>query len=203
MSGYAPATLSGRQWTRDVSLVAALIWSLPVWAAPPAELWAKWLAHDDASSGMIDHAAWNRFLQNYVRLGPDGIARVPYARIAAVDRGALAGDLSRLSGVPISRYSRREQFAFWVDLYNELTIKVILDHYPVSSIMQIGISPGLFSPGPWGKKLIAVEGEELSLDDIEHRILRPIWREPRTHYAVNCASLGCPESTARSVHRGQ
>ncbi len=51
-------------------------------------------------------------------------------------------------------------------------------------------------PGPWGKKLVAVEGETLSLDDIEHRILRPIWRDPRIHYGVNCASIGCPNLIA-------
>ena len=66
------------------------------------------------------------------------------------------------------------------------------DHYPVSSIRQIDISPGLFADGPWGKKLITVSGEALSLNDIEHRILRPIWQDARIHYAVNCASIGCP-----------
>jgi hypothetical protein len=68
----------------------------------------------------------------------------------------------------------------------------VLEHYPVDSIRKIAISPGLFSAGPWGKKLVTVEGKALSLDDIEHRILRPIWRDPRIHYAVNCAALGCP-----------
>ena len=62
----------------------------------------------------------------------------------------------------------------------------------VKSILDIDISPGFFSVGPWGKKLVTVEGENLSLDDIEHRILRPIWKDPRIHYAVNCASVGCP-----------
>ena len=50
----------------------------------------------------------------------------------------------------------------------------------------------MFSDGPWGRALIEVEGEALSLDDIEHRILRPIWRDARIHYAVSCASIGCP-----------
>jgi hypothetical protein len=50
----------------------------------------------------------------------------------------------------------------------------------------------LFVRGPWGAKLLTIEGEKLSLDDIEHRILRPIWKDNRVHYAVNCASLGCP-----------
>ena len=62
----------------------------------------------------------------------------------------------------------------------------------VKSIRDIDISPGLFSDGPWGKKLVSVEGEDISLDDIEHRILRPVWKDPRVHYGVNCASIGCP-----------
>lgn len=161
-------------------------------AAPQSELWAKWLTHNDASEATIDHGVWNQFLQRYVRLGSDGIARIPYARVAASDRDRLAADLVRLAGVPISSYSRGEQFAFWVDLYNELTVKLVLDHYPVSTIKDIRISPGLFSVGPWGRKLITVEGEALSLDDVEHRILRPIWRDARVHYALNCAALGCP-----------
>jgi hypothetical protein len=161
-------------------------------AAPQSELWAKWQVHDDASSASIDHRVWDQFLQNYVRLGSDGIARIPYARVTVSDRDRLGADLMRLAGVPISFYSRREQFAFWVDLYNELTVKLILDHYPLATIKDIAISPGLFSIGPWGHKLITVEGEAVSLDDIEHRILRPIWRDPRIHYAVNCAAVGCP-----------
>ena len=174
--------------------IAILIFARPVLAeaAPQAELWAKWQAHNDASAATIDYGTWNRFLQTYVRVGSGGIARIPYARVSSSDRAALAADLARLANVPISTYSRREQFAFWVNLYNELTAKLVLDHYPVSSIKEIDVSPGLFSSGPWGKKLILIEGEALSLDDIEHRILRPIWRDPRIHYAVNCAALGCP-----------
>jgi hypothetical protein len=73
----------------------------------------------------------------------------------------------------------------------------VLDHDPVDSIRDIDISPGWFADGPWGKKLITVDGSDLSLDDIEHRILRPIWRDPRVHYAVNCAALGCPNLRPR------
>ncbi|HYZ41457.1 MAG TPA: DUF547 domain-containing protein [Stellaceae bacterium] len=177
---------------RAAALLLALLWFASARAAPPAELWARWQKHDDTSTASIDHSLWHRFLQSYVRLGSDGIARIPYARVAAADRAAIDSDLARLANVPISLYNRREQFAYWVDLYNELTVKVVFDHYPVMSIKDIDISPGLFSVGPWGKKLIAVEGEGLSLDDIEHRILRPIWRDPRIHYAVNCAAIGCP-----------
>jgi hypothetical protein len=169
-----------------------MICTIAAQAAPRAELWARWLTHDEASAATIDHGVWDHFLQRYLWLGSDGIARVPYARVTASDRDGLTADLARLAGIPISAYNRREQFAFWVDLYNELTVKLILDHYPVSTIKDIAISPGLFSVGPWGRKLITVEGEALSLDDIEHRTLRPIWRDPRIHYAVNCAAVGCP-----------
>lgn len=174
------------------------VWSVPARAAPRAELWAKWLAHDDAAVASIDHSRWDRFLETYVRIGPDGIARIPYARVTAADREALGRDLARLAALPIGSYRRREQFAFWIDLYNELTVKVVLDHYPVSSIKEIDISPGLFSSGPWGRKLLMVAGEPVSLDDIEHRILRPIWRDPRIHYALNCAALGCPNLQPRA-----
>jgi len=175
-----------------ITAILVLVWSAAADSAPRAELWDKWQAHDDTSTASMDHRPWDHFLQTYVRVGQDGIARIPYADVSKADREALAGDLSRLAALPISAYSRREQFAFWVDLYNELTVKLVLDRYPVSSIRDIAISPGLLFVGPWGRKLITVEGEPLSLDDIEHRILRPIWRDPRIHYAVNCAAIGCP-----------
>jgi hypothetical protein len=73
-----------------------------------------------------------------------------------------------------------------------LTVEIVLSCYPVESIRDISISPGLFSRGPWDAKLLTVEGEKLSLNDVEHRILRPIWQDARVHYSVNCASLGCP-----------
>ena len=189
--------------TQIAAAVAALLMCVVATkAAPRAELWAKWQAHDDASDATIDHGAWDYFLRSYVRLGSDGIARIPYARVTASDRERLGADLARLAGVPIGAYSRREQLAFWVDLYNELTVKLVLDHYPVSTIKNIAISPGLFAVGPWGRKLITVEREALSLDDIEHRILRPIWRDPRIHYAVNCAALGCPNLQASAFTAG-
>lgn len=69
-------------------------------------------------------------------------------------------------------------------------MKVVLDHYPVKSIRDI--KSGWFNPGPWDRKLVTVEEERLTLNDMEHRILRPIFQDNRIHYAVNCASIGCP-----------
>ncbi len=172
----------------------------PLAAAPAPEPWAQWQAYDPAASATIDHGEWDRFLKIYVRLGKDGIARLAYAAVTPADRAALAAYVDRLADIAPSRFARPEQLAYWINLYNALTIKTVLAHFPVQSIRDIRISPGLFAAGPWGKKLVAVEGEKLSLDDIEHRILRPIWHDPRVHYAVNCASLGCP-NLAQEAYR--
>jgi len=162
------------------------------WAAPKADIWERWTAADPASTATIDHSAWDRFLDRHLRTSPDGINRVAYGRVGDRDRRALQGYIAGLSALRISDYSRREQFAYWINLYNAITVAVVLDHYPVATIRNIDIPSGRFSNGPWRRKLLRVEGEALSLDDIEHRILRPIWKDPRIHFAVNCASLGCP-----------
>ncbi len=164
--------------------------------APDAKLWDRWLAHDSTSTATIDFSAWDRLLMTYVRPPKSGVNHYDYAGVTPEDRKALEDFLARMAAVPISRHARREQLPYWINLYNALTVRVILDNYPVDSRRDIDISPGFFSDGPWGKKLITVEGEDLSLNDIEHRILRPIWRDPRIHYAVNCAAIGCPNLQA-------
>lgn len=166
--------------------------------APKSDLWERWMAHAPSATASIDHGAWEAFLARYLVIHPDGVNRVAYAKVDDADKTRLDDYLSSLAEVRISDYSRDEQRAYWINLYNALTIDVVLDHYPVDSIRDISISPGFFSIGPWGKKLIRIEGEEISLDDIEHRILRPIWKDPRIHYAVNCASLGCPKLMPRA-----
>jgi hypothetical protein len=160
--------------------------------APKAELWARWTAHEAGDARRISHAPWGAFLQKYVKPGDDGLNRVAYRAVTSADRAILDKYIDEMARIGISGYSRAQQFAFWVNLYNALTVKVVLDHMPVDSIRDIDISPGIFADGPWRKKLLQVEGQGVSLDDIEHRILRPIWQEPRIHYAVNCASVGCP-----------
>lgn len=168
-------------------------------AAPKAEPWPIWDAHDEGSTLKIDAAPWGRFLARYRREGAAGIARLAYKAVTADDRAALGADIARLAALPVRRLNRAEQFAYWVNLYNMLTVQVVLRHYPVASIRDIDISPGWFSRGPWGAKLVAVEGQALGLDDIEHRILRPGWRDSRIHYVVNCASLGCPDLPAEPL----
>ncbi len=166
-------------------------------AAPRADLWPHWEAHDPDSVQRIDHSTWAAFLDRYLSQGSDGINRIDY-RAAMNARAGLHGYMRELEAVPVSSLNRTEQFAYWVNLYNALTVATVLDHYPVETIRDIDISSGLFSNGPWEATLVEVEAMPLTLDDIEHRILRPIWRDARVHYAVNCAALGCPNLYAEA-----
>jgi len=159
--------------------------------APDADLWPRWESHDPDSTARVDHADWGHFLKLYVEAGPDGINRIAYARVTEADKQALHDYLARLRLVVIDDFARPEQLAYWINLYNALTVRLVLDFLPIKSIRDINISSSIFA-GPWQRKLLEVDDEPLSLNDIEHRILRPIWRDPRIHYAVNCASIGCP-----------
>ncbi len=176
-----------------LAIVAILFGQPLVHAAAKAELWARWQKHDPANRKTIDHYAWDRFLKQYVVAPhPSGINRVRYPAITPEDVKSLKNYLQEMQNVAISNYNRAEQKAYWINVYNAATVDLIAARFPLKSIRDINISPGLLARGPWGAKLFSVEGERLSLDDIEHRILRPIWKDNRVHYALNCASLGCP-----------
>lgn len=180
-------------WSLLLSVQFLALVAAPVSAAPRAEPWSFWAANDPGSQVRVDHGPWGRFLRKYVVTNhPSGINRVRYASVMPEDRKSLDAYVQQLQQEEVTRLNRSEQKAYWINLYNALTVKVVLDHYPVKSIRDINISPGMFSRGPWGAKLLSIQGQKVSLDDIEHRILRPLWKDNRVHYAVNCASLGCP-----------
>lgn len=153
---------------------------------------AKQVEGNWATSGTkaepINHDAWDEILTDYARPADDGVNRVDYNGIKSKAASELKAYLIALQSVTISEYPRDEQFAYWVNLYNAATVQVILDNYPLESIRDIG----LLGQGPWKDKILKVEVRKLSLDDIEHGILRPLWKDVRLHYAVNCASIGCP-----------
>ena len=91
---------------------------------------------------------------------PSGINRVRYASVAPEDRKALKDYVKNLQSLPISSYNRAEQKAYWINLYNGMTVELILSRFPVKSIHDINISPGLFARGPWGAKLLTVEEKD-------------------------------------------
>lgn len=181
--------------SRRLALVSlALCTGLAVGApsAVAGELDAYFKANNPASTTVVDHGAWSAFLGKYVVKSPDGINRLAYARVAVPDKQALKVYIRALQAVKVTALKSDEQRALWANLYNAVTIDVILTHYPVKSIKDISLGGSLFKSGPWSKPLVTIEGRQLSLDNIEHDILRKVWRDPRVHYSVNCASIGCP-----------
>jgi hypothetical protein len=160
------------------------------------------MAGAPAAAQAADTAAYDRLLARYVVASSDGINRVRYAAWSsnANDVDALNAYVASLERDRPSRMTRDEQLAHWINLYNAVTLQVILENYPVRSIRDIRsqtIDPrGLL--GPWRTPRVTVEGRRLTLDQIEHSILRPEFNEPRIHYAINCASIGCPNLAARA-----
>ncbi len=149
----------------------------------------------------MNHQAWADFLGIYRRTSPEGAVQIAYRDVTDEDRQALNRYVDALGQTPVSTLGRDEQFAYWVNLYNALTVKLVLDHYPVESIREIEFGRSfvpsfIVDDGPWGEELITVEGIPLSLDNIEQRILRPLFREPRVHYVLNRAAAGSPDLLA-------
>lgn len=171
------------------SLCALVPLAAPATAAvPKAELDPRW---QRSGAGMtVDYAGWGSFLRRYGSTLPDGRTVLGYGRVTRADKAALSAVVDRLEAVDVDRLSKPQQFAYWINLYNAATIEVVLKAYPTKSILNI--HDGFLPTGPWDRKVLRVKGVALSLNDVEHHILRPIFRDPRVHFAVNCASVGCP-----------
>ncbi|UII74680.1 DUF547 domain-containing protein [Flagellimonas sp. HMM57] len=126
------------------------------------------------------HDSWNALLKKYV----DDDGNVDYVGLKNNSTG-LDGYLKQLGqNPPSSSWSKNERLAFYINLYNAATVKLILDNYPVQSIKDI--------PNRWKEEWIPLGEGTTSLNDIEHKILRKM-DEPRIHFAINCASYSCPK----------
>ena len=179
-----------------LALASACIGAM-VHANEVPELIPFWDASDETNTATVDHTGWQVLLDGYLAQHPSGVNRFDYAGLKAApeDLAALNAYLDGLEGLDPRTYSRAEQKAYWINFYNALTVKVVVDGYPVDSIKDIHEGWIPFT-GPWGDVHAEVAGQELTLDNIEHGILRPIWKDPRIHYGVNCASIGCPNLLA-------
>ncbi|MFH1350838.1 MAG: DUF547 domain-containing protein [Pseudomonadota bacterium] len=135
------------------------------------------------SADRVDHGLYGELLQKYVKNGA-----VDYQGFKR-EEAKLDRYLRILEKTETKALSRNEQFAFYINAYNAWTIKLILSGYPgIKSIKDLG---SLFK-GPWKKKIARIDGDVITLDKIEHDILRPRFKDPRIHFAVNCASKSCP-----------
>jgi hypothetical protein len=138
------------------------------------------------------HAAWDALLKKHVVL-VDGAnaSQLRYAAIAK-ERGALQQylkDLSAVSGAQFEGWAAPQQMAFLINAYNAATVEKVLTRYPeLRSIRDFGKVFG----NPFRDEFFSLFGRRMSLDQLEHEILRKRYREPRVHFALNCASVGCP-----------
>jgi len=128
----------------------------------------------------VNHDAWDNLLTKYV------------SKKGNVDYKNFANNSSKLNDYlnylatnsPKSNWTKNEKLAYYINIYNAATVKLILDNYPTKSIKNL--------KSPWGKKIVKIGSELVSLGDIEHKILRKMG-EPRIHFAINCASYSCPK----------
>ncbi|ARG98392.1 DUF547 domain-containing protein [Legionella micdadei] len=164
-------------------------------------LWPEWEVNNPLSRASIDHSDWQEFLNRRVLTNQENINLVDYSHLTDEDYTLLQRYIEKMSKIDINNYNRNEQLAFWINLYNALTVQIIADYYPVGSVEEINISPGLFSIGPWGKKVVTINGVSLSLDEIQNRIIRPIWNDQRTLYAINNGSIGAA-NLSKQAYRG-
>ena len=140
-----------------------------------------------------EHAEMRVVLSRHVRNG-----RVDYAALLR-DRAPLDRYVAQLARVPAAApgsWSRAERLAFWINAYNALVLRTVIDHYPIRRGSLVGIAFPANSiwqvPGAFRERRFVVAERRLSLDDVEHRIIRPTFREPRIHVALVCAARSCP-----------
>lgn len=176
-------------------VLAALLAAAPVRGAADTPRGA---APPDCPNADAMHAGFTDVLHRHVHHG-----WVHYAALAREDRPALDRYLATLAAVTpacLATWTRPQRFAFWINAYNAYTIRLVLDHYPIASIRSVGWFPG----AAFRERFIpirAVPGTPLSLNDIEHKILRPTFRDARVHFAIVCASKSCPPLRAEA-YRG-
>ena len=146
------------------------------------------------AQAQFDHgyAGWDALVKKHVRWLPDNKqSRADYTSLQR-DRAELKKVLSAMGAVPKAEFdawTREQRMAFLINAYNAFTVELILTKYPdLKSIKELGS----FIQSPWKKKFFTLLGEQRHLDWIEHEQLRPIYKDPRVHAAVNCASIGCP-----------
>jgi hypothetical protein len=152
---------------------AVLVAGLAAFTGPPP-----------ARSEAFDHAPFDLLLRKHVVQG-----MVDYDAFQAPDFKAYLASLDRARPASLDP---RERLAYWINVYNAYTIQLIVEHRERKSIRNINRTLGIAAKGPWHEKLVRAGGQVYHLDNVEHDIIRKQWREPRIHFALVCAAMGCP-----------
>ena len=178
-----------------VAGLAALIASA---ALKPLPAMAAMTGFRPKGQAKVDHARYDALLKSYVKPDANAYNRVDYNGVKA-NLSVLRDYIAALEAVDPVSLSRNEAHAYWINLYNAKTLEVVADAFPVKSIKKINLGgSGLFGSGPWKAKIITVNGTALSLDDVEHEIVRALFKDEMSHSGLNCASYSCPNLAARA-----
>lgn len=160
-----------------------------------------WDDREDQSSFVVDHSDWQSILDQYLITGhQSGIHLLDYDVVTDNDASSLEAYLEYLQSLEPRQMNSAEQKAYWINLYNAMHVNLVLQRNPDNTIREI--RSGVFTAGPWEMDVLKISQQSLSLDDIKHGILRPIWNDPRIHFALNFSAIGSP-SIASKIYSGE
>lgn len=146
--------------------------------------------HGNQNKPLPSHAPWTAIVKKYV----NEAGLVDYKGIKD-HKNELQPYLDSLTAnPPADNWTDNEKIAYWLNAYNAFTVKLIIDNYPLKSIKDLGPkNQVIFINTPWDEKFFKIGNKTMTLNRIEHRILRKLFTEPRIHFALNCASMSCPK----------
>ena len=163
-------------------LVITFIYTSSAVAGLDSQSWPIWNQSDESNESIIDHSTFDGFLKTYVVTNhPSGINRFRYGDVSRGDGKRLKAYIKRMVSLDPREFRKREQKAYWLNLYNALTIQSLLKNYPLKSVDARKL-----------RSRVKVAGVKLSRADIGNRILRPIWHDYKVIFGLTCASVGCP-----------
>jgi len=185
---------------KKISMCVTVIVSVALaqWAAaaPVAEYWAMWDASNETNGKRIDHSPWDNLLSSYTVVEPEsGIVYVRYGDFDSAAQKSLKSYIDDLARIDPRGYPKLEQKAYWMNLYNALSVQAVLENF--DDLKAEGFSQRLDAK-VLDKDRVRIAKEKLSLNDIEHRILRPIWKDHRILFGLNCATHDCPNLSAKA-----
>ncbi len=138
----------------------------------------------------IDYSAYEEFLGKYIKSAKGGMSRFDYKNIPSTGHDLIKKQMSVMENVRVTNYDRDTQLGYWLNLYNIIVLDAVLENYPISSIRDVS--------DIWKAKRVKIQSQELSLDDIEHNIIRPLYKDWRIHAALNVATVSSGRIPAKA-----
>jgi len=165
------------------TLMATCLFAINIQAAPKAEMIEFWNDYEPDSGLKMNHSAWDKILKKYVVTNhPSGVNRFRYDDVSDEDKAAIQAYLDYLQSRDPRQLNHDRKKAYWMNFYNAGIISIVLNEKPENTIRGVGRL--------WKKKRFVVTRQEMSLDDIEHGVIRPFYNDPRVHFGFTPATIG-------------